>query len=476
MGFRSVGSRLALALLVIVAAVLAIVYVIVVPSYRHSLEKTELNSLASSLQKVVLPKFPEEFDLRAEYVNELAPVVDARVAILDILAETGPLAPVAEPIADSSLDERSSDLEQDPIVLLAYRRGRLARGIVTRRGQQYAEVAAPVQGLPSVVLLASPLRAQLQSVSVVRRRLLVAGGVSIVFAVLVGYGAARLFARRLRRLEQAAERIAAGNFEEPIIDATQDEVGQLARGFERMRLRLATLDRARGEFIANASHELRTPLFSLSGFLELLEEPEVDAATREEFLASMREQVARLAKLATDLLDLSRLDAGRLTPVTETVDLAGLAAELTAEFTPRAAATGHALDVEYGAAVEARGDAERILQIGRILVENALVHTPTGTRVRLAASLDGHRALLTVADDGPGIPAEVRQQVFERFFRLDGARASGSGLGLAIARELAGVMDGRIELSERDGWTWFTLALPAELPLAKNVKTAQTAV
>jgi two-component system sensor histidine kinase TctE len=96
--------------------------------------------------------------------------------------------------------------------------------------------------------------------------------------------------------------------------------------------------------------------------------------------------------------------------------------------------------------------------------------------VRLAAVLDGHRALLTVADDGPGIPAEVRQQVFERFFRLDGARASGSGLGLAIARELAEVMGGRIELSERGGWTWFTLALPAEVAPTKNVKTAQTAI
>lgn len=470
MPFRSVGSRLALALLVIVVGVLAIVYVIVVPSYQRSLENQELGRLETSLHKVVLPKFPAEFDLRAQYVNEMSPTVDARVVVLFPVSGNGPL----EPVADSALDESSGDLEEDPIALLSYKRGRIARGIVTRHGQQFAEAAAPIEA--SVVLVASPLRAELQTVSVVRRRLLIAGAVSTLFAVLVGYAAARLFARRLRRLEQAAERIAAGNFEEPVVDASQDEVGQLARGFERMRLRLSRLDRARGEFIANASHELRTPLFSLSGFLELLEEPELDPATRDEFLASMREQVARLAKLATDLLDLSRLDAGRLTPVTETVDLAGLAAELTAEFTPRAAATGHALDVEYGAPVEARGDAERILQIGRILVENALVHTPAETQVRLAASLDGHRALLTVADDGPGIPAEVRQQVFERFFRLDGARASGSGLGLAIARELAGVMDGRIELTERGGWTWFTLALPAELPLAKNVKTAQTAV
>jgi two-component system, OmpR family, sensor kinase len=472
MPFRSVGSRLALALLVIVTGVLAIVYVIVVPSFRHSLQNEELRNLSSSLQKVALPTFPAEFDLRAQYVNEVAPAVDARVAVLDALSDT-----VLEPMADSNLDQRSSDLEEDPVALLALRRVGEARGIVHRQGEEYAEVASPAPNEPrSVVLLSSPLRAQLQTVSVVRRRLLVAGAVSTVFAVLVGYAAARLFARRLRRLEQAAERIAAGNFEEPVVDAGRDEVGQLARGFERMRLRLSRLDRARGEFIANASHELRTPLFSLSGFLELLEEPELDPATREEFLVSMREQVARLAKLATDLLDLSRLDAGRLTPVSETVDLAGLAAELTAELTPRAAATGHALDLEYGAPVEARGDAERILQIGRILVENAIVHTPPGTRVRLAASLDGHRALLAVTDDGPGIPPEVRQQVFERFFRLDGARASGSGLGLAIARELAAVMDGRIELSERDGWTWFTLALPAELTLAKNVKTAQPAV
>ncbi|MGN6799179.1 MAG: sensor histidine kinase [Gaiellaceae bacterium] len=472
MVFRSVGSRLALALLVIVTGVLAIVYVIVVPSFQRSLQNQELSRLSSSLHKVAVPAFPPEFDLRAQYVNEMAPAVDARVAILDALSDT-----VLEPMADSNLDQRSSDLEEDPIALLALRRDGEARGIVDRQGEEYAEVATTAPNEPrSVILLASPLRAQLQTVSVVRRRLLIAGGVSTFFAVLVGYAAARLFARRLRRLEQAAERIASGNFEEPVVDAGRDEVGQLARGFERMRLRLSTLDRARGAFIANASHELRTPLFSLSGFLELLEEPGLDPDTREEFLASMREQVARLAKLATDLLDLSRLDAGRLTPVSETVDLAGLAAELTAEFTPRATASEHALDVEYGAPVEARGDAERILQIGRILVENALVHTPAGTQVRLAASQDGHRALLTVANDGPGIPPEVRQQVFERFFRLDGGRASGSGLGLAIARELATVMDGRIELSERGGWTWFTLALPAELPRAKNVKTVQTAV
>ena len=163
-----------------------------------------------------------------------------------------------------------------------------------------------------MLLVAAPLHSELESVEVVRHRVLVAASAATAFAIVLGYALATLFARRIRRLELAAERIAAGSFDEPVLDASRDELGQLARAFDRMRLRLASLDQARGEFIANASHELRTPLFSLAGFLELLDDEELDAVTRDEFLAEMRAQVARLAKLATDLLDLSRLDAGRL--------------------------------------------------------------------------------------------------------------------------------------------------------------------
>jgi two-component system OmpR family sensor kinase len=105
-----------------------------------------------------------------------------------------------------------------------------------------------------------------------------------------------------------------------------------------------------------------------------------------------------------------------------------------------------------------------VLQIGRILLENALVHTPPGTNVRVSTALDGGRATLTVANDGPEIPGEAQRQIFERFYRLDGTRASGSGLGLAIARELAEAMDGRIELDSQEGWTRFTLVLSAEVP------------
>ena len=411
MPFRSVGSRLALALLVIVAGVLAIVYVIVVPSFRHSLQNEELRSLSSSLQKVALPAFPAEFDLRAQYVNEMAPAVDARVAVLYVALRHGARADA--PTRTSTSARPISRRIRSPCSPSAASARRAASS--TRSGEQYAEVAVAAPNEPrSVVLLSSPLRAQLQTVSVVRRRLLIAGGVSTRV-------------RRARRLCRRAASSRGGCGGSSRRRSGSRPGTSRSRSSTRAGTRSAsshagssacacgspgsTAPAASSSPTPRTSCERRSSRSAASSSCSRSRSS--TPATREEFLVSMREQVARLAKLATDLLDLSRLDAGRLTPVSETVDLAGLAAELTAEFTPRAAATGHALDVEYGAPVEARGDAERILQIGRILVENALVHTPAGTQVRLAASLDGHRALLDGHRRRPrhparGAPAGVR--------------------------------------------------------------------
>jgi signal transduction histidine kinase len=456
---RGVGGRLALALLFVVAGVLVIVYLIVVPSYQRSLENSELRGLETAIRTVAIPNYPAnpiEYAKQA-YADEWAPAVNARIIVYD-LQNAAPV--LLQPVADSADEQDSSEVENDPIANQAIERETLAHGTVQRSGQTYAEVAYPIGS--SVVLLSASLHDQLRTVAVVRRRVFIAGGVAFAFALVLGYAGALRLARRIRRLEEAAEKIAAGNFEEPVVDASTDELGQLARTFERMRLRLARLDRARGEFIANASHELRTPLFSLGGFLELLDDPDLDEATRDEFLAQMREQVARLGRLATDLLDLSRLDAGRLAVDREQVDLSELAGDLSREVAPRAALLDHQLETITGDVVLARGDSVRILQIGRILVENALLHTPAGSTVRISTARDGGRATLTVADDGPGIPRELQQHVFERFYRLDGTRASGSGLGLAIARELADLMGGRLELDSQNGWTLFTLALGAE--------------
>jgi signal transduction histidine kinase len=449
---RSVGARLSLALLVVVAAALGILYLLVVPSIQHRLIDTKL----SQLEQAVPSQAKRLLDpATIDFVHEAQAATNSRVVVFDYLGTT------SLTVEDDSQGGRSSsDVEQDPIALAARRNGRLESGTVTREGRRYAEAASPATLAGPVVLLSASLAPQLQTVDLLQQRILIAGLVALAVALAIGYGGSWLFARRIRRLERAAARIAAGKFDEPIVDRNVDELGELARGFDRMRLQLAQLDDARREFIANASHELRTPLFSLAGFLELLDDEDLDDATRREFLVTMRQQVDRLTKLATDLLDLSRADAGRLRIERRPLDLNPIAETVAGEFAAIAQATGHPVEIVSANGVRAVGDSERVLQIGRALLENALLHTPEGTRVRIRLGTEDGRALLAVEDEGPGIPEQHAGRVFERFYRIDGTRASGSGLGLAIARELARLMDGSIELESRPGRTVVSLFLP----------------
>jgi signal transduction histidine kinase len=226
-----------------------------------------------------------------------------------------------------------------------------------------------------------------------------------------------------------------------------------------MRLQLSRLDSARRAFVATASHELRTPLFALGGFIELLEDEDLDEETRRGFLTTMRQQVDRLTKLATDLLDLSRVDAGGLAVERTPVDVGEVVRGLAGELRGLAERTGHTLEVDVPADVWAIGDEDRIVQIGRVLAGNALAHTPGGTQVIMRARTGDANAWLEVEDDGPGIPADQLERVFDRFYRVEGGIAPGTGLGLSIARELAGLMGGRVRASSRPGRTVFTLEL-----------------
>ncbi len=463
---RSVGARLGLGLAVVVAGALVLADLIVVPSLERSLVNAKVAQLSEAAPQVGSQLLNSSSFTLDDNIQTAAASVDARVIYFTPFTYNPPRLTV---YADSN-PVTSADVEDDRLALRAFAEARDVSGTVTVGGVRYAEAAHPIFGGP-VILLRASLHDSLRSIHLVRSRLVVAGLIALAASLFVGYLAASIFAGRIRRLERAADRIASGDFSQPVVDSGRDEVGQLADAFERMRQRLAQLEHARREFIANASHELRTPLFSLGGFLELMTDEELDPKTQAEFMGTMREQVERLTKLATELLDLSRLDAGRLTVERDPVDLAALAETLADEFRAVARSTGHQLSVRANGPAEGLGDEERALQIGRILVENALVHTPPGTPVRLGTARRDGSALLTVDDEGPGIPAQHTGQVFDRFYRIEGSVASGSGLGLAIAKELAGLMGGSVELDMSEGRTRFALVLPASsgaLPFSRE--------
>ena len=450
--------RLALGLVAIVAGALGTAYLIVVPSLEQRLVDARLDELEQNATELANDLPEEQQSLRDEDIDRIAVATNARVVAFSVVGTPPELLVIAD-----SNRRSSRDVTQDEIGLRAAARSQVERGRVTVGMEDYAEVAVPV-GEEMVVLFRAPLADALATVRLVERRLLLATAFALALALVLGLTAAGMLAHRLRRLEAAADRIAGGHFDAPIVDRGEDEIGQLASSFDRMRVQLAQLDTARKEFVANASHELRTPLFSLGGFLELLADEDLDDDTRREFLATMQGQVERLTRLSTDLLDLSRVDAGQLRVAAEPVDLGAVARRLGDEFEHVASSSGHVLETHADGEVWALADPERVAQIGRALLMNALVHTPEGTHVVVRALQTGDRAELTVADEGPGIPDSQRGAVFERFYRVEGGKASGSGLGLAIARELARLMSGTVRLESGPGRTVVTLEVPAGEP------------
>jgi signal transduction histidine kinase len=461
---RSLRNRLALLFFAVTALALATVVFVFLPQLESQIVDQKLGELRKSalaaaprLEQVVGSEVTAQGV--TALVRKISDRANSRVTLLGVQQSSTRAAPRFYVISDSN---------QTTAVTPDWRLAGNAAKRASRRSPPSVvrgatgEVAVPLfyaGRVDWVAVFSRDFRDARQAVDLVRGRLLAASAVALLVALLGGWLVARGISRRVRRLETAARNLAAGKQVEPLPVDSKDELGRLTIAFNEMQEQLARVDRARREFIANASHELRTPIFSLGGFVELLQDEQLDQATRDEFLTTMAEQVDRLQKLAVDLLDLSRLDAGSLEFTEERVDLSDLASAVAREFKPAVVTHGTELEVRLpDEPVWALADRERAMQIMRILLDNALRHTPEGTPVTVIAGRDNGTAELVVADKGPGVAPASHTQVFERFYTADAAR--GSGLGLAIAKELAERMDGRITLNSRPGRTVFKLALP----------------
>jgi two-component system, OmpR family, sensor kinase len=466
----TIRTRLAAIFGLIVLVAFSGVYLSVVPGLESSLTDERLRGLARTASQYARPieeAITTNRDVRVldRTVRAAADASTARVTLLGV--NRGTLGLQTFPKSDSTARTDITDL-QFSVAQDAARSGRVERGTEAGSDGRVGQAAVPLffqgaDGRPavgSVVVFTDPLADLDGQVSVVRRRVLVAGAVAVLLAALAGAVAAGLLGRRVRRLEAVAGAVAGGDLSARFPVDDSDELGRLAQALEDMRRQLAELENARSRFIATASHELRTPIFSLGGFVELLQDEGLDDETRATFLDQIAQQVDRLGKLATDLLDLSKLEAGSLELRPEQTDLAGLAELVAGEFRPALLAHGSKLEVRVPAGrVYAVCDPERVAQVLRILIDNALTHTPTGTDVVLSASRRGERIRVGVADFGPGIHRTMMPHIFEPFVTSDDAQ--GSGLGLAIAHELAERMHGELIAESKPGRTSFTLELPA---------------
>ncbi len=255
---------------------------------------------------------------------------------------------------------------------------------------------------------------------------------AIVVALITSQVLANGMTRPLREMTTAALAMARGDYTRRVRASSRDEVGQLAVAFNQMAADLAAADRARRELIANVSHELRTPIFALQAVLENV----VDGVSDPDTLRTTLAQTQRLGRLVTELLDLSRIDAGVLPLDLVEFDVIELIREAVREAEVRAGAAGRRVSfVVTGEAVCATADRGRLHQVLANLLDNAARHSPPGGVVAVLARRDPGQLVIEVADTGPGIPPDQRVRVFERFTRGErpAGRDGGTGLGLAIA-------------------------------------------
>jgi two-component system phosphate regulon sensor histidine kinase PhoR len=250
----------------------------------------------------------------------------------------------------------------------------------------------------------------------------------------------------------------------PLPEVIADPGGVLVLMYDLTDLR--RLERLRSDFVANISHELKTPVTAVQGFAEtLLHADETSPQDVQEFASIIYREASRLARLIDDLLELSRLESGAAKLVRETVDLSQLASAVVQRHRPAAEAAGMVLVGPAVGPVTVSGDAHQLEQMVSNLVDNAIKYGRPGGRVVVGVRRDGGEALLSVADDGPGIAPQDVPRVFERFYRGDKSRSPrqpGTGLGLAIVRHVASVHGGTAGVSSRPGQTVFSVRLPCD--------------
>ena len=462
MALRLIRTRLALLVFAVAVAAVGFVYVYVAPSLEDNLEEQKLESLATEARDFSDPIIAAGRDVPIEelrkIVQEVGDRASARVTVLRV--DRGSLGLQTEAVADSIGE--TGDL-QFAVASEAARRQQIATGTESSVDGRLAQAAYPVRrgdDVENVIVFSAPLSDVEANVDLVRDRILLSGAIALLLALFAGWLLASRLTQRIQALERTARRVAAGERSVRFRIDRDDELGQLTVALDDMQRQLAQLDEARKRFIATASHELRTPIFSLGGFLELLQDEDLDPETREQFIVQLRDQVGRLGKLATDLLDLSKLEAGSLELRPEATDVGVLARAVTSEFEPALARHESKIELRLpGRDVDAVIDPERVAQILRILIDNALAHTPPGTDMIVTANRADGRLRLSVRDFGEGIRRQSLERLFEPFYSAGDNQ--GSGLGLAIARELAERMQGRLSVEALAGRTTFTLELPA---------------
>ncbi|KRF34749.1 sensor histidine kinase [Nocardioides sp. Soil805] len=445
---RSLASRVAvlttLAVAVSIAAMSLGAFMVMRMQLQGSLDESLLDRAEKAAKYTALSQMTER-----KVPSWMLGAADVRIAFITaggavVTADEGPQIVLGTPEHDVAVGRRQESV----------------RTIVTAGGVEYRVATVPA-GPDQALVLAQLLSSQQRTLAKLGTVMLVAGGLGVLAAALAGWAVAANGLRPVRRLTRSVERIAVTEDLAPLAVEGDDEIARLAGAFNQMLTSLAASRDRQRRLVADAGHELRTPLTSLRTNLDLLAQADTDGGlpeeARRELLDDVRAQIEELTTLVGDLVVLARED--HPAAIIEPVDLAEVTERALVRVRRRAPGVDFDVRLDHW---RVTGDATGLERAILNLLDNAAKWSPIGgtITVRLMSGV------LTIDDQGPGIPAEDQARVFERFWRSDESRSMpGSGLGLAIVRQVVDRHGGRVAVDDAPGGgTRLTLSLPGEQP------------
>ena len=272
-------------------------------------------------------------------------------------------------------------------------------------------------------------------------------------------------AKKIGQLLTAIRQVREGSYSHRAQIRGRDEIAQIGQEFNSLADRLQTTEDARRRFVSDASHELKTPLAAIRLLTDsILQTDDIDRETAREFVADIGAEAERLSRITEDLLRLTRLDSGVM-DVPTVVDVRPVLEQVMRMMSLVAQEKGTELTYRAEGTCTMLATRDEIHQIIYNLTDNAVKYTPPGSTVQVSLFREGDQVVLTVEDNGAGIPEEDLPRIFERFYRVDKARsraAGGTGLGLAIVRDTVEKRGGTVEAANRPGggavftvrWPW----------------------
>lgn len=435
----------------------------VVLKLRSYYQKKISDTLESNafLASDILKKYMREGDegLVQGKTADLAGILGLRVTVID---RTGNV------LGDSETEpaEMESHLDREEVIAAINKGIGESDRYSDTLGMNMKYMAVPVKdsgGIIGIIRFAVPLTEIDHELGVINKVFLLGGLLAVLVTCVIGYFLSKNISLPIRRMEEAARSIAKGDFTKEIDIRTNDELGGLAVSLNRMARELKIkinnlekLDKIRTDFVANVSHELKTPLTSIKGFIETLEDGAIDdKENARRFLDIIKKHADRLSNIINDLLSLTEIESREGALKAAAVDMKALLDEVIWSFTHAFSAKGQQFNASYnGTDFKVKGDRDKIEQVLVNLIDNAIKYTGQKGEIRASLFEKKDSVMLTLTDNGIGIPEEHLDRIFERFYRVDKGRSrelGGTGLGLSIVKHIVMLHNGHIGIESETG-------------------------